>query len=77
MGMFKKGDIVICVDNKYYYTGASSNLTINKSYRIIETFNANVYVINDMGERDCSYGSYRFVLNVEAMRTITIDNILL
>lgn len=74
--IFKKGDLVKCVNNYPHGNGEPSNLTINKSYKIIGIFNLSIYVTNDLGNRNYSYRKDRFVLDIEKIRNETIDNIL-
>ena len=51
--MFSKGDILICVNNVFNQTGVLINLTIMKSYVIVDIrkFDTGTYVIvmNDSG----------------------------
>jgi len=64
--MIKKGDIVVCTDNKTY----ESYLTLNKLYEVtqfsrlqsgFETYDDYVTIINDDG-KEYSYINNRFLL---------------
>ena len=64
--MIKKGDIVVCTDNKTY----ESYLTLNKPYEVtqfsrlqsgFETYDDYVTIINDDG-KEYSYINTRFLL---------------